>query len=328
MERFDNRSSEFKDTWIHCVEDEAFIIFSYVLFAVIGIPTVFGNALIIVSIAKFRHLRSNMHILIGNLALSDLLIGLSIILQVIAYFHRNLALQKYFCLSQNAVFVISLGTSSLNLLAISIERFVAVKFPLKHRLKFTKRITRNIVCVCWTYYVIVASLPLMGWNAFHDDVIICDTDLVWTHGYDILLFGGLLVIMIVNGILAWFVIKIINADPKCIRYSPSSSFKLYNVVANRRRTKMMLIVYGVFAICWTPYVLVSLGMEFYNGPEVRCARQWCICTGIVNSALNWIIYGLGNRTFREAFRAVLTRQTVVQLRGSVRRCMSVADKAF
>lgn len=321
MSNMDNQNISIENTeaWIHCVEDRAFIIFSYVLFAVIWFPTVFGNLLIIVSIAKFRHLRSNMHILIGNLAISDLLIGVSIILQVISNFAKDLAVDKYFCLGQNAVFVMSLGTSSLNLLAISIERFVAVKYPLKHRLKFTRNTTKTLICVCWGYYTVVAWLPLMGWNDFKGDVPICDTDLVWTKAYDVVIFGGLLIILAVNGVLVGFVIKIISANSHSLRYIPSSSFRILNAMGNLRRTKMMLIVFGVFGLCWAPYLIVSLEMVFYDKPEVRCARQWCTCTGIVNSALNWIIYGLANRNFREAFQAVLKRQTIVQLRGSVKR---------
>ncbi|XP_060592241.1 octopamine receptor-like [Ruditapes philippinarum] len=303
--------------WKNCADENAFIIFSYVLFSVIFFPTIFGNILIIVSICKFRHLRSNMHILIGNLAVSDLIIAVSIILQVVGNFREELVTNKYFCLGQNAVFVISLGTSSYNMLTISIERFLAVKFPLKHRIMFTRRTSYILIIVCWSYHSLFASLPLLGWNNFHDDVLVCDTDLVWTREYDIILFAGLLIVVIVNGLLCGYMMKIIVEKGKIVRYNSSDSFKNQRILGNFKRTKMTLIIFGVFALSWTPYLIVSLILSFENKPAIRCSRQWCICLGIINSATNWIIYGLANRSFREAFKAVLKGRRLVHFRGSL-----------
>ena len=306
--------------WQDCSDDKAFLYFSYALFAIILLPTVFGNLLIIVSIAKFRHLRSNMHILIGNLAVSDLLIAVSIILQVIGNFQKHLPSNKYFCLGLSAIFVISLGTSSYNLLAMSIERFTAITFPLRHKAIFTRRATYIVIVTCWLYYAVFAAIPIMGWNNYNADLPICDTDLVWTKGYDILLFGGLLVVVICNGILCGFVIRIIVRTSELGRYSSStSSINSQHLSSNFRRTKMTMIVFGVFALCWFPYLVISVILVFKDTHSIRCARQWCTCLGVINSALNWIIYGLANESFRQAFVAVLKRKTLVQIRGSVRR---------
>lgn len=291
--------------WINCLKDDDFIIFSYVLFAVIFFPTVFGNVLILASIIRFRQLRSNMHILIGNLAVSDLLIALSIVLQLAGNVRGDLVTNKYLCFSQTAVFVISLGTSSYTMLTISVERFAAVKFPLKHKTMFTRKTTYILIIICWSYHSLFAILPLIGWNNVHDEEIVCDTDLVWTKEYDLLLFGGLLAVVIMNGILCGYMMKIIVKRGKLIQYDHSSSFKNQTIRSHFRRTKMTLIIFGVFAVCWTPYLVVSLVLHFDNQPSVRCGRQWSICLGIINSATNWIIYGLANRNFREAFKAVI-----------------------
>ena len=61
--------------WENCMDNQAFVYFSYPLFPVIFIPTLLENTLILISVIKFRHLRSNMHILIGKLAVPDLPIG-------------------------------------------------------------------------------------------------------------------------------------------------------------------------------------------------------------------------------------------------------------
>ena len=38
--------------WVNCLDEDTFVTFTYVLFAIIFFPTVFGNLLIIVSIVK------------------------------------------------------------------------------------------------------------------------------------------------------------------------------------------------------------------------------------------------------------------------------------
>lgn len=303
--------------WVNCLDNDSFIIFSYVFFALIFFPTAFGNMLIIASILKFRHLRSNMHILIGNLAVSDLLIAVSIILQIVGNFQKELVTNKYFCLGQNAVFVISLGTSSYNMLTISIERFMAVRFPLKHRLMFTRRTCHLLIFFCWSYHSLFALLPVIGWNNIDKEVLICDTDLVWTKEYDTLLFGGLLMIVIVNGVLCGFMIRIITQRGKIIRYDTPNSLRTQNILRHLRRTKMTLIIFGIFALSWTPYLIVSSVLVFDNRPAIRCSRQWCICLGVCNSAINWIIYGLANKSFREAFKAVLCCRHLAYFRGSL-----------
>lgn len=308
-----------EDEWIHCVEDESFVIFSFVMLAIIFFPTVFGNLLIIASIAKFRHLRSNMHILIGNLAVSDLIIGLSIVLHVTRYFHGTLMTNKYYCLGQNALFVISLGTSSFNMLVISIERFLAVRFPLRHKTMFTRKTTYILMIICWSYHSVVAVLPLIGWNDFHDGVTVCDTDLVWEKMYDIILFVGLFVVVVANGIICGYTMKIVLVSNKLIRYESSDSFHSRNRLTNLRRTKMTLVIFGVFAVCWAPYLIISLVLVFTMNPTIRCVRLWCICSGVVNSAVNWLIYGLANRSFRDAFKDVIYCRKMTQISVSVRR---------
>lgn len=311
-----NKSAEWQD----CSDEETFLYFSYVFFAVIFLPTVFGNVLIITSICKFRHLRSNMHILIGNLAVSDLLIAVSIIFQVIGNFQKPLVTNKYYCLGQSAVFVISLGTSSYNLFTMSVERFTAITFPLRHKAWFTRRTTYILIVTCWVYHIVLAAVPAMGWNNYKENLEVCDTDLVWHKSYDILLFGGLFIVLVCNGILCVFVIRTIVRTNELGRYSTSTaSINSQNMSTNFRRTKMTMIVFGVFALCWFPYIVVSIVLVFKNTPTIRCARQWCTCLGVINSALNWIIYGLANESFRNAFVAILKRKTLLQIRGSVRR---------
>jgi hypothetical protein len=51
----------------------------FVIEAILIVPMLFGNSLILFSIARFRRLRTRMNILVANLSVSDFLVGLIII---------------------------------------------------------------------------------------------------------------------------------------------------------------------------------------------------------------------------------------------------------
>ena len=79
--------------------------------AVMFLPTVFGNILILLSIVRFRRLRTKIHILIGHLAVNDLLVGATLLpLETIGdSFHYDQ--EKYYCLIKLSFFsLIMYGT--------------------------------------------------------------------------------------------------------------------------------------------------------------------------------------------------------------------------
>ena len=149
---------------INCIIISVFIPF------IIG-----GNAMIILSLIKFKKLRTVMNLFVTSLSFADLLVGIPTIPFYIVFFiSKSVNTNKYLCLLKYTFVLISLPGSILNLFIVTIDRFIAVVYPLHHVSIMTKERAKIMISLVWIYTVGAAILPLFGVNIW-DEVLLCDS---------------------------------------------------------------------------------------------------------------------------------------------------------
>ena len=123
----------------------------------IGVIIVVLNALTISAILRFNTLRSGTNYLLFSMALSDLALGVTMIFCEGAFLLR---LQSAKSCKLCVMFVsISVSTSLVTIIAIAVERFSAVVYPLKHRVRMSKK---RVVTGCALLWMLELTLFLVN----------------------------------------------------------------------------------------------------------------------------------------------------------------------
>ena len=144
--------------------NEVHILYSlmYILSAVIVLPGIFGNGLIILAVMKLQNLRTPTNQLIASLALADLLIVLSMIAFVLLDRFPISSLPADVTMFLFPSIDMMLGTASIwNLAAVSIDRGIAVMHPLRYKGLVNSRRVRAGAVFIWMYAIAIFVLGML-----------------------------------------------------------------------------------------------------------------------------------------------------------------------
>ncbi|KAM3874414.1 alpha-1A adrenergic receptor [Diretmus argenteus] len=149
-----------------------------ILGLVLGVFVIFGvlgNILVILSVVCHRHLRSVTHYFIANLAAADLLLSSA----VLPFSATSEALGRWvfgrlFCNVWAALDVLCCTASILSLCVISVDRYLAVSYPLHYPALATGRRGLAAVVALWGLSAAISVGPLFGWKEPDpDDETVC-----------------------------------------------------------------------------------------------------------------------------------------------------------
>lgn len=140
-------------------------IFIAIFAVLIIIATVFGNSLVILSILVDRRLHRVGNIFIVSLALSDILVGLCVTPFALVYQLQGVwNFGSVFCDFWISMDIICCTASIVNLCVISYDRYNAISQPLHYAQFRTVRRALCLVILAWTYSIVIALPPLLGWK--------------------------------------------------------------------------------------------------------------------------------------------------------------------
>lgn len=309
----ERRNLSFDDTVYSISTDD---IFGCVV--AIMIPIIFiGNSLVIITLYRFPKFRTTTNLLIGSLAMADLLLGVvTLPLYVCFYFHGDaLSRIKYLCLIKYSFALGTLSASLISLVAIAFDRFIAITRPLIYRVTMTKRRAMFIIVGIWMYHLIVAFLPLIGWNHYNElnnnVTHICNFFTVLPVPYTVLTTP--VVIMLAIAISTYLYFKIyqetVSYSKRQLERRSTSSNKVFGRRQFKRDTKsakMMGLISILFYIFWIPFMIGCIIKYISNNKHSsEMIKNIFLTLAMSNSAVNPFIYCWLREDFRTAFLMIV-----------------------
>ncbi|KAK5926039.1 hypothetical protein CgunFtcFv8_021643 [Champsocephalus gunnari] len=290
-------------------QGRAFFVATIVIAVVlVGIMLVcgVGNCLFIASLARYKQLRNLTNLLIANLAVSDVLVATVCCPFLLDYYVvKQLSWDHglLLCAATNYLRTVSLYVSTNALLAIAVDRYMAILYPLRPRMKH-----QTAYCVILTVWIvpIFISIPsaLMfsetkyphkeggSHKTFCAQIWPVDQQLYY-RSYFLLIFA--LEFMVPVTVMAVCYIQISRE----LWFKDVPGFQTQQIqkrLQSRRRTVVVLILVLVtYVLCWAPYYGYALLRDFYPTLISRDRNSLVVfyiieCLAMSNGVINTLCF--------------------------------------
>lgn len=251
------------------------------------------NALVVLVIWQNPALRAPMFLLIGSLALADLLAGLGLVLHfTCAYLLHSESAQ----LLTVGLVVASFSASVFSLLAITIDRYLSLYYALTYNSERTAVFTYTMLVLLWGLSLCLGLLPVTGVNCLAEEAA-CSVVRPLTKNniavlsVSFLLLFGLMLQLYVQ------ICKIVMRHAHQIALQHHFLAATPHYVTTRKGVSTLAIILGTFAACWMPFTVYSLIADYTYPPLYTYAT---LVPATYNSIINPVIYAFRNQEIQKA----------------------------
>ncbi|TSK18016.1 Prokineticin receptor 2 [Bagarius yarrelli] len=266
-----------------------------------------GNCLFIITLVRYKKLRNITNLLIANLAVSDFLVAVVCCPFLVDYYVvKQLSWDHgiFLCVSINYVRTMSLYVSTNALLAIAVDRYMAIVHPLKPRMKY--QTAYWLIFGVWILPILI-SVPSAYFATEHEypqgtvargSKIFCAQ--IWSADQQILYRSYFVFILVVEFVGPVAIMALCYARISCELWFKSvpgfPTEQLERRLQRRRRTVVALIaVLVAYVLCWAPYYGFALLRDFYPAVITRernslVAFYIIECIAMSNGVINTLCF--------------------------------------
>ena len=288
------------------------------LFIVLGAV---GNSVVAtILFYKRRLFQSSTTYFIINLAISDLLMCLTVMPFDVVYwlYFPIWKLQPWLCKLWNALFYTLHASASLSIIVISADTYITVSSPMKTRGLHAMRNSRILVGLIWAWSITIGSLIFVFQKTPPPGAYLFDLNPVAYGSY---LIMHMVLPQLVASYLYYKLFHIarshavnIKSNQVSITSSSSSSDQQPSDALNLRErvvlAKTFLLVTIAYFFCWTPFLSVQivyvLGLDAHVNWCLLETMDTVLCwLAYLQCCLNPVIYAIRKKLFRQLFKKVV-----------------------
>lgn len=294
-----------------------------VCYVIIFIVGVIGNILVCLVVCRERKMKNVTNYFIFNLAVSDL----SVLLICIPFDFGEIVTETFpygafMCRLIYPLQTLATTASVGTLVAISLNRFMAVVYPLRPQLR--TREAKKVIGVIWVFAFALVSpyIAVLELNENRECIETFHAKGLKAGAYTISIF--LLQYVVPLSIIGLSYIRI-GRDLRRDKYSYSNDTLQRDQEKEAHKVmKILTVVVIVFALLMLPNHIVFLWFDFGDGssnPHADGILALCQICVYANSASNPLIYNAVNEQFREGFKNYFRSwiECVLKIKGSKRR---------
>ena len=277
------------------------------------IMTVVANGVYIVTLVKKRTLHTPSNMLLGALALSDVLVGIvanptwMVMISAASGRYRITTAEQVSGLMMYFFILLSL----LNIVTVSADRYIAIFYPFWYLAKAT----------CKTHIKVAFAVLGISIVIFVPLIIIAAIQLALASYIYLSFIAISLTITCYCNIKIFHLIRkkvrqvnVVSNDPK---HRESEQSAVPRVLQQKNNAIVIVIITVLFIICYSPstiyFTLRFLGITLNHNQHILCSF-WTVFLVLLNSFMNPVVYFYRMRSFRRAFKAIFLHRQNTNVR--------------
>ncbi|XP_048397028.1 motilin receptor [Stegostoma tigrinum] len=278
---------------------------------VLFIVGVTGNTLTVLIVRRYKDMKTTTNLYLSSMAMSDLLIFLCLPFDLYRLWkYKPWLFGDFFCRFYQYINEGCTYATILHITALSIERYLAICFPLKAKVFITKRRVRSVIALLWSL-ALLSAVPFLFLVGVEQDMC---------KHTEYAVSSGLLNIMIwVSTIYFFFPMCCLTFLYGFIGrklWKSKDEIRGPNAAnreqCHRQTVKILAVVVLAFATCWLPF---HIGRNLFSnnsvsgGIDMFVFSQYfnvvCMLLFYLSSSINPILYNVMSKRYRTAAHKLL-----------------------
>lgn len=294
------------------------LIFSsavYIMYTTVFVVSLFGNIMTCYILLRSPKLITVTNLFMINLAIGDVITSLMYIpFKPVAFMLRYWPFWTFWCAVVDYICQLSISVSAYTLVAISIDRYIIVMYPLKRRM--SKRVASFILGAVWIFAGVTVlpsaifsklAQPSKVYSKCDKYICVIDFSPVGKDNLSTYVLIRMMLQYVIPLIVLVFTYSIIGVSIWRHRMPGEAQKNRDDRVAKSKHkmVKMMVMVVFVFTLCWLPFNLLRY---FQRAIPMKLKGYWFFAIdwlAVSHTCYNPIIYLCMNRQFRNDFKRIL-----------------------